>query len=78
MSKKKKFISERLKAGAVLGAALFLAALGYIWAVSFKTSIGFLPAFVFTLGIFGYLCVIYHLVFKPYREIGRASCRERV
>ena len=68
MNGKKRFISERLRVSAILGAALFLAALGYIWIVSFKTFIGFLPAFAFTLGAAGYVCVIYHLVFKPYRE----------
>lgn len=68
MNEKKRFISERLRLAAVLGGVLFLAALAYIWAVSIKTHIGFLPASIFTLAAAGYVCVVYRLVLKPYYE----------
>ncbi len=68
MREKKKYLSGRIRLCALVGLALFLAALGYLWYTVLDRGRGLLAGSMLTLALAGYLYLVFRLVMQPYQE----------
>lgn len=68
MTEKKRYLSYRIFFCAGVGAALFLAALALLWALSLRGGLSLLPVLFLTLGAAGLAFAVYAGILLPYRE----------
>lgn len=68
MTEKKRYLSYRIFFCAGVGAALFLAALALLWALSLRDGLSLLPVLLLTLGAAGLAFAVYAGILRPYRE----------
>jgi len=71
MNGKMKYLSNRVRVGALAGEFLLILMDGYIWWLSLKWPQGLIPAAIFTLFLVVYSWAVVRLIILPYRETGK-------